>query len=324
MREITYREALREALREEMLRDQSVFIAGEDVGPYGGAYAVTRGLYEEFGEERVKDTPISEAAIVGLGTGAALIGLRPVIEIMYIDFTTLAMDQIVNQAAKFHYMSGGNVSVPWVLRTQGGAGRSGAAQHSQSLEGWFVHIPGLKVIAPSTPYDAKGLLKSAIRDNNPVIFIEHKLIYNNRGQVPGEEYIVPIGKGIVRKEGKDVTIVSYSKMMDEVLKASQVLTKENIDVEIIDLRTLKPMDYDLIFESVKKTSHLLIVEEDHHTLGVGAEISAKVSETIIEYLDAPILRIAALDVPIPAARKLEKVVIPNKDRIVKGVEEILK
>ncbi len=324
MREITYREALREALREEMLRDEGVFIAGEDVGIYGGAYAVTKGLYEEFGEERVKDTPISEAAIVGLGTGSALIGLRPVIEIMYIDFTTLAMDQIVNQAAKFHYMSGGNVKVPWVLRTQGGAGRSGAAQHSQSLESWFVHIPGLKVIAPSTPYDAKGLLKSAIRDDNPVIFIEHKMLYNKKGPVPEGEYTLPIGKGTIVREGKDVTIVSYSKMIDEAIKAAEELEKEGINVEIIDPRTLKPMDFELIFESVKKTAHLVIAEEDHHTLGVGAEISARVSEEMIEYLDGPIIRVATLDVPIPAARKLEKAVIPDAKRIVEGVKKTLK
>ncbi len=323
MREITYREALREALREEMLRDEKVFIAGEDVGIYGGAYAVTKGLYEEFGEDRVKDTPISEAAIVGLGTGAALIGLRPVIEIMYIDFTTLAMDQIVNQAAKFHYMSGGNVKVPWVLRTQGGAGRSGAAQHSQSLESWFVHIPGLKVIAPSTPYDAKGLLKSAIRDDNPVIFVEHKMLYNKKGPVPEEEYTIPIGKGIIVKEGKDVTLVSYSKEIDEAMKAAYELQKEGIDVEVIDPRTLKPMDFELIFESVKKTSHLVIAEEDHYTLGVGAEISAKVSEEVIEYLDGPIIRVAALDVPIPAARKLEKRVIPDAIRIMDGIRRSL-
>ncbi len=323
MKEITYREALREALREEMLRDENVFIAGEDVGIYGGAYAVTKGLYEEFGEERVKDTPISEAAIVGLGTGAALIGLRPVIEIMYIDFTTLAMDQIVNQAAKFHYMSGGNVKVPWVLRTQGGAGRSGAAQHSQSLESWFVHIPGLKVIAPSTPYDAKGLLKSAIRDDNPVIFVEHKMLYNKKGPVPEEEYTIPIGKGIIVKEGKDVTLVSYSKEIDEAMKAAYELQKEGIDVEVIDPRTLKPMDFELIFESVKKTSHLVIAEEDHYTLGVGAEISAKVSEEVIEYLDGPIIRVAALDVPIPAARKLEKRVIPDATRIMDGIRRSL-
>ncbi len=323
MREITYREALREALREEMLRDENVFIAGEDVGIYGGAYAVTKGLYEEFGEERVKDTPISEAAIVGLGTGAALIGLRPVIEIMYIDFTTLAMDQIVNQAAKFHYMSGGNVKVPWVLRTQGGAGRSGAAQHSQSLESWFVHIPGLKVIAPSTPYDAKGLLKSAIRDDNPVIFIEHKMLYNKKGPVPEEEYTIPIGKGIIVKEGKDVTLVSYSKEIGEAMKAAYELQKEGIDVEVIDPRTLKPMDFELIFESIKKTSHLVIAEEDHYTLGVGAEISAKVSEEVIEYLDGPIIRVAALDVPIPAARKLEKRVIPDATRIMDGIKRSL-
>ena len=323
MREITYREALREALREEMLRDENVFIAGEDVGIYGGAYAVTKGLYEEFGEERVKDTPISEAAIVGLGTGAALIGLRPVIEIMYIDFTTLAMDQIVNQAAKFHYMSGGNVKVPWVLRTQGGAGRSGAAQHSQSLESWFIHIPGLKVIAPSTPYDAKGLLKSAIRDDNPVIFVEHKMLYNKKGPVPEEEYTIPIGKGIIVKEGKDVTLVSYSKEIDEAMKAAYELQKEGIDVEVIDPRTLKPMDFELIFESVKKTSHLVIAEEDHYTLGVGAEISAKVSEEAIEYLDGPIIRVAALDVPIPAARKLEKRVIPDASRIIDGIKKSL-
>lgn len=323
MREITYREALREALREEMLRDENVFIAGEDVGIYGGAYAVTKDLYEEFGEERVKDTPISEAAIVGLGTGAALIGLRPVIEIMYIDFTTLAMDQIVNQAAKFHYMSGGNVKVPWVLRTQGGAGRSGAAQHSQSLESWFIHIPGLKVIAPSTPYDAKGLLKSAIRDDNPVIFVEHKMLYNKKGPVPEEEYTIPIGKGIIVKEGKDVTLVSYSKEIDEAMKAAYELQKEGIDVEVIDPRTLKPMDFELIFESVKKTSHLVIAEEDHYTLGVGAEISAKVSEEAIEYLDGPIIRVAALDVPIPAARKLEKRVIPDASRIIDGIKKSL-
>ncbi|MBC7189325.1 alpha-ketoacid dehydrogenase subunit beta, partial [Candidatus Aerophobetes bacterium] len=253
MREITYREAIREALREEMRRDENVFLIGEDIAEFGGSYKVTLGLVEEFGKERVRNTPISESAIIGAAVGAAILGMRPVAEIMYIDFTTLAMDQIVNQAAKIKYMTGGQVKVPLVIRTQGGGGRSAAAHHSQSLEAWFFHVPGLKVVMPSTPYDAKGLLKAAIRDDNPVIYIEHKLLYAEKGFVPEEDYIIPLGKAEVKREGSDISIVATSLMVKKALLAAEELDRERISCEVIDPRTLYPLDKDTIFSSVKKT-----------------------------------------------------------------------
>jgi len=316
MREITYREAIKEAMREEMARDDRVFLMGEDIAdPFGGTNKVTLGLSSQFGAERVRNTPISEAAFMGSAVGAAATGLRPVVEIMYIDFTTVAMDQIANQAAKLRYMTGGQVTLPLVIRTQGGAGRSSAAQHAQSLEAWFIHNPGLKVIMPSTPRDAKGLLKSAIRDDNPVMFIEHKLLYNTTGPVPEEEYIIPIGMGEVKREGEDLTMVATSRMVQRTLAAAERLAAEGIGAEVIDPRTLVPLDEEMILSSVRKTGRLMIVHEAYRRCGFGAEVAALVAEKAIEYLDAPILRVGALDVPVPFAPKLESYVIPTEDRI---------
>jgi pyruvate/2-oxoglutarate/acetoin dehydrogenase E1 component len=323
MREVTYREAIREALIEEMEKDPMVFLLGEDIGLYGGAYAVTKGLLEKFGDKRVKDTPLSEAVIAGAAIGAAICGTRPVAEIMYIDFMTFCMDQIVNQAAKMRYMFGGKMKVPLVIRTQGGAGRFSAAQHSQSLEAWFVHVPGLKVVMPSTPHDAKGLLKSAIRDDNPVIFIEHKLLYNTKGQIPDGEYTLPLGKAEVKREGEDVTIVSYSRMALFALEAADELSSCGINPEVIDLGTLSPMDIETVVDSVKKTGRVIIVEEDCKTGGVGAEILSRINEEAFDYLDAPIIRIAAKDVPLPFSPVLENMAVPNKESIVEAVKRIV-
>ncbi|MCD6407495.1 alpha-ketoacid dehydrogenase subunit beta, partial [bacterium] len=278
MREITYRQALNEALDEELQRDEKVFIMGEDVAIYGGAYGVTAGLWKKYGDERVLDTPISENAIVGTGLGAALTGMRPVVEIMYIDFIGLCMDQLNNQVAKIRYMFGGKCEVPLTIRTEGGAGRTLGAHHSQSLESWLIHIPGIKVVMPATPYDAKGLLKSSIRDNNPVVFIEHKMLYNTKGPVPEEEYTVPIGVADIKKEGKDVTIVTYSRMLLFSLEAASILEKEGISAEVVDLRTLLPMDMETVVKSVKKTNRVVIVEEDCKTGGTGAEIGMRIME----------------------------------------------
>jgi len=324
VREITYREAIREALREEMRRDESVFLIGEDIAEFGGSYKVTLGLVEEFGKERVRNTPISESAIIGAAVGAAIAGMRPVAEIMYVDFTTLAMDQIVNQAAKIRYMTGGQVKVPLVIRTQGGGGRSAAAHHSQSLEAWFFHVPGLKVVMPSTPYDAKGLLKAAIRDDNPVIFIEHKLLYAEKGDVPEEDYLVPIGKANVKREGEDITIVASSFMVKKALLAAEELDKEGISMEVVDLRTLSPLDKSIIFSSVRKTGKLLIVHEACEQGGIGGEIVAEVLKEIFDYLDAPIERLAAKNTPVPFAPNLERFVIPQVEDITAKVKEILK
>lgn len=324
MRELTYREAIREALREEMRRDDSVFLMGEDIAQFGGSYKVTLGLVEEFGKERVRNTPISESAIIGATVGAAVGGMRPVAEIMYIDFTTLAMDQIVNQVAKIRYMTGGQVKVPLVIRTQGGGGRSAAAHHSQSLEALFFHIPGLRVVMPSSPYDAKGLLKVAIRDDNPAIFIEHKLLYAEKGPVPEEEYLVPLGKAEVKKEGTDITVVATSLMVKRALLAADELKGERISVEVVDLRTLSPLDKETIFSSVKKTGRLLIVHEACEQGGIGGEIAAQVAKEAFDYLDAPIERLATMNTPIPFAPQLENFVIPQVEDIVKKVREIVR
>ena len=323
MREITYREAIREALAEEMRGNKSVFLLGEDIGVYGGVYSVTKGLLEEFGPERVLDAPLSEAVIAGAGMGAAMIGTRPVVEIMYVDFITFAMDQIVNQAAKARYMSGGNVKVSMVVRTQGGAGRSTAAQHSQSLEAWFMHTPGLRVVMPSTPYDVKGLLKTSIRDDNPVIFIEHKLLYNTKGEVPEKEYTLPLGRASIKRQGDDVTLVAYSRQVLFALEAATELANEGIRAEVIDLRTLAPLDLDTIVTSVKKTGRVIVCEEDCKTGGVGGEICAKIIENAFDYLDAPVIRVAAKDIPVPYARILEAATIPDKDNIIKAVKKII-
>ena len=322
MRDLTYREAVREALGEELRRDKSVFLLGEDIAEYSGAYKVTQGLLEEFGRERIRNTNLAESAIAGAALGAALVGTRPVAEIMYIDFSLLALDQIFNQIAKFRYMTGGMVKVPLVIRTQGGGGKAAGLHHSQSLEALYTHIPGLIVVMPSTPYDAKGLLKSSIRDDNPVIFIEHKGLYNESGQVPEEEYLIPLGKAEVKRQGKDITAVAYSKSLLLTLKAAETLEKYGISLEVIDPRTLKPLDQDTILNSVEKTSRLMIVHEACKTGGFGAEIAAVVAEEGIDYLDAPIKRVTALDSPIPFNPKLEDYVLPNENDIIKGAFEL--
>jgi len=324
VRKVTYRDALREALREEMARDPSVFLLGEDIGRcWGGAFKVTEGLAEEFGEERVRDTPISESAIVGAGVGAAITGMRPVVEIMFGDLTSLAMDQIANQAAKIRYMFGGQATCPLVIRTPFGAGVNIAAHHSQSLEAWFMHVPGLYVAVPSTPYDAKGLLKAAIRGDNPILFCEHKLLYPMEGEVPEEEYTVPFGTADIKKEGSDVTIVATLYMVHLALRAAEVLEKQGVNVEVVDPRTLTPLDKQAIIRSVKKTGRIVIVSEDCKTAGVSAEIAASVAEEALDYLDAPIKRLAEPDTPIPFSPTLEQYVIPNEKSIVRAVMEVL-
>ncbi len=324
MRKITYAEAIREALRQEMKRDENIFLIGEDIGIYGGAFGVTYGLINEFGEERVRDTPISELAIVGTSLGAAITGMRPIAEIMFMDFTTLAMEQIVNQAAKMKYMFGGKAKIPMVIRTPAGSGTGAAAQHSQSLEAWFTHVPGLKVVMPSTPYDAKGLLISSIRDDNPVIFIEHKLLYKISGEVPEEEYEIPLGVADIKREGEDLTIIAISIMVQRAISASKELKKEGISVEILDPRTLKPYDKKTIIESIKKTGKVIIVHEACKTSGFGAEIAAMISESeSFDYLDAPIRRLGGLDIPIPYNRNLEKHAVPQTEDIINATKELI-
>ncbi|OCT15746.1 pyruvate dehydrogenase [Paenibacillus pectinilyticus] len=314
-------QALNEALREEMARDNRVFLMGEDIGDYGGIFKVTKDLAAAFGKERVRDTPISESGFIGAGVGAAMTGLIPVIEIMWIDFTLVAMDQILNQAAKMKYMSGGQTSVPMVIRTQGGGGRGNGAQHSQSLETLFAHIPGIKVVVPSTPYDAKGLLKAAIRDNAPVLFVENKMMYTKKGPVPEEDYIVPIGVADIKRSGNDVTIISLSRMVDYSLEAAQILEQEGISAEVIDLRTLDPLDKETILHSVRKTMRVVIVHEAHLSFGWGAEVCAIIQEEAFDYLDAPIMRVGTKDVPIPFNRNLEKMTLPQVSDIVNAVKK---
>jgi pyruvate dehydrogenase E1 component beta subunit len=321
---ITMREAISQALREEMYRDERVFIMGEEVGVWGGTYAVTRGFLDEFGEKRVRDTPIAEGVIVGAAIGAAIAGLRPVAELMTINFAFLAMDQIVNHAAKLHYMFNGQIRCPMVIRTVGGGGRQLAATHSQSPDVVFAHFPGLKVVAPGTPADAKGLLKSAIRDEDPVFFIEHATLYQLRGEVPDdEEYLVPIGVSDVKREGKDVTIVSYSKMLQTSLQAAEQLSKEGIEAEVIDLRTLRPLDVLPVVQSVQKTNRLVVVEEGWRSYGVGAEIAARVMERAFDYLDAPVRRVAQIEVPLPYNRRLEQMALPQVEDVVRAVYDVL-
>ena len=324
MRKITYREALRETLREEMRRDPTVFLLGEDIGKFwGGAFKVTEGLAEEFGDERVRDTPISESAIIGTGVGAAITGMRPVAEIMFGDLTALAMDQIANQAAKICYMFGGQAKCPLVIRTPFGAGVNIASHHSQSLEAWFMHVPGLFVAMPSTPYDAKGLLKTAIRGSNPVFFCEHKLLYPVEGEVPEEEYTIPFGVADVKKEGSDVSVVATSYMVHKALRTAEALQKEGLSVEVIDPRTLTPLDRQAIVKSVKKTGRIVIVSEDCRTAGVAAEIAAVVAEEALDYLDAPVKRVCELDTPIPFSPPLEQYVIPDEKRIAKAIKDVM-
>ena len=300
MSQMAYRDAIALAIREEMDRDPDVLLLGEDVGKFGGAMAATRGLWDKFGDDRVIDTPISEMAIIGAALGAAISGLRPIAEIMFIDFTTCCMDQIVNQVAKVRYMLGGQVKVPLVIRTQGGAGKSYAAQHSQNLEVWFAHIPGIKVVMPSSPAEAKGLLKSAIRCDDPILFIEHKLLYGDKGDVPDEtDFTIAIGKAKVLREGSDITVVAHSRQVLLVQQAVETLAAEGISCEVIDLRTIKPLDMETILASVEKTGRLITVEEGYRSFGVGAEISARVMEKGFDLLETPVARIASLDTPIP-------------------------
>lgn len=324
MRKITYRDSLREALREEMQRDSRVFLLGEDIGRFwGGAFKVTDGLAQEFGDERVRDTPISESAIIGTAVGAAITGMRPVAEIMFGDLTALAMDQIANQAAKIRYMFGGQASCPLVIRTPFGAGVNIASHHSQSLEAWFMHVPGLHVAVPSTPYDAKGLLKTAIRGSNPVFFCEHKLLYPVEGEVPEQEFLIPFGKADVKKEGTDVTVVATSYMVHKALNAATTLLKEGVDAEVVDPRTLTPLDVATITGSVRKTGRVVIVSEDCRTGGVSAEIAALVAERALDYLDAPVKRVTTPDTPIPFSPPLEQFIIPNEQSIIKAVKEVV-
>jgi len=323
MREIKYVDAINEALRQEMERDERVFIMGEDIGPFGGIFKVTKGLWEQFGDERVIDTPISEAGFVGAAVGAAATGMRPVAELMFMDFITIAMDQLVNQAAKMRYMFGGKARVPMVLRANMGAGRSSAAQHSQSLQAWAAHAPGLKVVMPSDPYDAKGLLISAIRDDNPVVYLEHKFLYPIKGQVSEELYTVPIGKAAVKKEGKDATIVATSMMVYKGLKAAEKLSKEGIDVEVVDVRTLAPLDRETIANSVKKTGRAVVSDEGSISYGAGAELATAIMEEAFDYLDAPVKRVCAPDVPIPFSPALEKFVCPSEEQLIAAVKEVL-
>jgi pyruvate/2-oxoglutarate/acetoin dehydrogenase E1 component len=323
MRSILYKEAVRDALREEMRRDERVFLLGLDIGRFGGTYKATDGLWQEFGDERVRDTPLSEAAIAGAAVGAAMTGLRPVAEIMYMDFTAIAMDQIVNQAAKLRYMSGGQARIPVVFRTQEGAGRSSAAQHAQSLEAWFAHIPGLKVALPATPYDVKGLLKTAIRDDSPVLFIEHKLLYNTRGEAPEEEYLIPFGEARICREGTDVTVVAISRMVLKALESAEQLALEGISVEVIDPRTIVPLDIERIVKSVEKTRRLVITHEGYERCGVGAEIATQVMERALYHLEKPVKRVCGRNVPVPFAPVMENYVIPGPADVARAVKELL-
>jgi len=323
MREIEYREAIKEAVIEEMNRDDKVFLIGEDIGKYGGAFRAYKGLLDMYGPERVINTPISEAAIIGAGIGAAATGYRPIAEIMFIDFTALAMDQIVNQAAKIRYMTGDNLKCPLVIRTQGGAGRGVAAQHSQSLESWYYHVPGLKVVMPSTPYDVKGLLKTAVRDDNVVFFIEHKMIYLLKGEVPEEEYLIPFGVADIKREGSDVTIFAYSNMVYKSLEAAKELEKEGIDCEVFDPRTLVPLDEEALINSVKKTGHLVIVTEACERGSVASDICARVVQKAFDLLDSPVKIVAGLNTPIPYNSILEQASIPHKENIISAVKEVV-
>jgi len=323
MARITMREAISQALWEEMERDPKVFILGEEVGVWGGTYAVTKGFYDHFGGERVRDTPIAEASIVGAAIGSALTGMRPVAELMTINFAFSSFDHIVNEAAKLHYMFGGQFTLPLVVRTVSGGGRQLGATHSQTPDAIFAHFPGLVVIAPGTPADAKGLLKAAIRSNDPVLFIEHATLYQVRGEVPDGDYVTPIGKSVVQRPGRDVTIVTYSKMLELSTKAADELAKEGIEAEIIDLRTLRPLDIEPVLESFKKTNRAVIVEEGWRSFGVGSEISSRIYEQAFDYVDAPIKRVAQKEVPLPYNRTLEQSALPQVEDIIKAVKEVL-
>jgi pyruvate dehydrogenase E1 component beta subunit len=323
MREITYLEAIREAMTQEMERDERVFIIGEDIGAYGGAFGATFGMLEQFGPERILDTPITELALTGAATGAALVGMRPIAEIMFMDFITLASEQLVNQAAKLRFMFGGRATVPMVLRTPSGSGTGAAEQHSQSLEAWFVHIPGLKVVQPTSAYDAKGLLLAAIRDDNPVLFVEHKLLYKTKGDVPEEPYTIPLGVADVKRSGRDLTIIATGVMVPRSLEAAALLAEEGIEIEVVDPRTLRPLDTETIIKSVIKTGKVLIVHEAVKTGGFGGELAGVIAESeAFGYLDAPIVRLAGQEIPIPYNRNLERAAVPQIEDIVAKAREM--
>lgn len=320
---MTMREALNQALREELQRDENVFLMGEEVAAYQGAYKVTKGLLEEFGDKRVIDTPITELGFAGLGVGAAMVGLRPIVEFMTFNFSLLATDQIVNSAAKMRYMSGGQFKIPIVFRGPGGSAYQVSSQHSQAIESWYAHFPGLKVVMPSTPADAKGLLKSSIRDDDPVIFIEQERMYGNKGEVPDDgDFMIPLGVADIKREGKDATIVARSLMVPVALKAAEELEKQGISCEVIDPRTIRPLDIDTIINSVKKTNRVVIAEESHSFCGVGGEISAEIAERALDYLDAPVRRVSGAEVPMPYAKNLERLAIPSVEQIVAAVREV--
>jgi len=323
MRELTYAQALNEALKQNMRRDERVIVMGEDIGCFGGIFQVTAGLLDEFGSERVVETPISEAGFLGAGVGAALTGLRPVVEIMFIDFTTVCMDMIVNQMAKMHYMFGGRGRVPMVVRVNIGAGRGAAAQHSQSLHAFFMHVPGLYVVAPSTPYDAKGLLSAAIRDDNPVLCVEHKKLYAEKGPVPEEDYTIPLGRAEVKRVGGDLTVVATHALVGRTLAAAEEMAKEGVEVEVVDPRTLKPLDKETILESVRKTGRLLVADEGHKTCGLAAEIAALAAEEALDWLKAPVARVCSPDTPVPYSPVLEAAYIPEVKDLLPAMKRLM-
>jgi pyruvate dehydrogenase E1 component beta subunit len=323
MAEVTFRQALHDTLREELLRDENVFLMGEEIGVFEGSYKITAGLLKEFGSKRIVDTPISENGFVGLATGAAMLGLRPVVEIMTINFIILAMDEIVNHAAKIYYMFGGQTPVPMVIRTPGGGGQQLSATHSQNLEVWFAHVPGLKVMAPATPHDAKGMLRTAIRDNNPVLFLENLALYNTKGEVADGDYTIPFGQAKVMKEGHDLTIISYSRMATVALDVARRIERESgLSIEVVDLRSLRPLDKETIINSVKKTNRAIVFEEDWRTYGIGAEIAALIQEDAFDYLDAPIKRVASVEVPLPYAKPLEIAALTSTKQLIDVINEI--
>ena len=324
MREITFLEAIREALRQEMKLDEDVFILGEDVGAFGGCFGVTAGLFDEFGADRVMDTPISEAAIMGAALGSALMGLRPVPEIMFSDFLTQCFDYFTNQAPKVRYMCGGQVEkLPLTVRTTSGGWIRAAGQHSQSLEGWFTQVPGLKVVMPSTPHDAKGLLTASLRDNNPVLYLEHKVLYGTSGPVPEEEYLIPLGQAEVKKEGTDVTLISYSLMLQKTLSAAEKLAADGINAEVVDLRTLSPLDHDTISQSVQKTHRAVVIQEANESAGVSSQVIKSLMDSSFDFIDAPIKTVAAPDTVIPFSPNLEDNMLPNEDKIIQTTMEIM-
>ncbi len=319
---VTYGEALREAIQEEMRADERVFIMGEDINAYGGSYTVTKGLLDEFGAKRCRDTPLAESVFVGAGVGAALGGLKPIVELMTINFSLVAMDQIINNAAKIHYMFGGQFTVPLVIRTPAGWSQVGAT-HSQSFESYFAHVPGLKVVMPATPYDAKGLLKSAVRSPDPVFFIEHTKLYATKGEIPAGDYTIPIGQADVKRPGKHLTIITYSRMVLLAMQAASHLATEGIEAEVIDLRTLRPLDMEAVVNSVRKTNRAMVLEEDWRQCGMGAEIASRIYEEAFDYLDAPVARVAAAEVPLPYAKNIEREAYPREEHVVRTARELL-